>query len=146
MEQTSTSKYPSRLMRNPQTTAWVVVLISFALFCVLCATSTFGAYWFFFESGVPLTVRLTVSRGAVTVNRPDLSYIVNTASSKNFIAANSTLQTDANSQAYLTFEDSYSGQLVGTVFLLENSNITFTEATRPRFEWSRQSDVVVLSD
>src|SRR5260221_6284428 len=115
-----TSKYSNRLMRNPQTTAWVVVVISFALFCVLCATSTFGAYWFLFESGVPLTARLTVSRGAVTVSRPDLSYVINNASSNNLIAATNALQTDGNSQAYLTFEDSYSGQLVGTVFLLEN--------------------------
>ena len=38
------------------------------------------------------------------------------------------------------------GQLVGTLFLLENSSITFAEATRPRFEWSHEGDVVTLSD
>jgi hypothetical protein len=141
------SKPNNRLMRNPQTIAWVIVLASFALFCVLCASGTFGAYWFMFESGVPLTTRLTVSRGAVTVVRPDLtSYLVNSAGSSNYIAPSSILQTDADSQGYLTFEDSYSGQLIGTVYILENTSIGFTEAVRPRFEWGKAKYAMLLSN
>src|SRR5258706_13936108 len=145
MEQTN--KPSGWLMRYPHLVAWAVVWVSFILFCVLCASGTFGAYWFMFESGVPLTARLTVGRGAVTVIRPDLSsYLVNGAAAGNYIAPNSILQTDANSQGYLTFEDSYSGQLIGTVFLLENSTVNFTEATRPRFEWGRARYEMLLDN
>ena len=135
------------LMKNPQVLAWTVVLISFVLFCILCVASTFAAYWFFFESPMQLTTRLVVSRGAITVNRPDgTSYVVNNNNPNNYVLSNSGLQIDANSQAYLTFEDSYTGQIVGTLFLLGNSSLTFNEAFRPRFEWSRGRYAMLLAD
>src|SRR5947209_2304615 len=61
---------------HPQAVAWVVVVSSFILFCVLCATGTFGAYWFFFESPINMTTQLTVSRGSVTIINPDLTSFV----------------------------------------------------------------------
>ena len=43
------------------------VAISFLIFCITCVASTYGAYWFIFQSPVSLRTELTVSRGTVTV-------------------------------------------------------------------------------
>src|SRR5512138_2325280 len=59
MGQTNHQK-KSRL-RDPQTVAWLVVISSFILFCVLCTAATFGTYWFLFDSPVAMTTCLTVS-------------------------------------------------------------------------------------
>ncbi len=134
---------------NPQNIAWLVLITSFVLFCVLCAAGTFGAYWFFFESPTPINVRLTVSRGAVTVILPGgTSSVMNNPGENPYpIPLNSTLQiTDSISQGYLTFEDGYSRQNLVTVFLLPNSTFRLDEATRPRFEWSQRGYVVRLGN
>ncbi|MEP7289237.1 MAG: hypothetical protein ABI947_26090 [Chloroflexota bacterium] len=145
-----TVKANTGLMRSPQNVAWIVVIFSFIAFCVMCVVGTWGANWFLFESPVALTTRIVVSRGAVTVSRPDgTRTLVNNNDPDNqdtFVVANTVLQTDNNSQGYLTFVDAYSGRVVGTLFLLENSTLTFTEASRPRFEWSQELYRMMLKD
>jgi len=140
----------SLVMRNPQMVAWIVLIGSFVAFCVICATGTFLAYWFLFDSTVGLAAELTVSRGAVTVIRPDgTSYLVKTNNSNNAdltLAPGTVLQTDANTQGYLTFNDTPSDRVVGRLFVLSNSTIRLTDAVRPRFEWSRQQYFVTFSD
>src|SRR5215831_14835607 len=61
------SKRGIRTAPSPQTVAWLVVAVSFLIFCIVCAASTYGAYWFVFQSPVALRTELTVSRGTVTV-------------------------------------------------------------------------------
>ncbi len=134
-----TNDSPSRFSFTPQTTAWLVVSISFVVFCIVCAASTFGAYWFIFESDTPLTVRLTVSRGTVTMILPDQSKDVVTGQNvQENVQPGTQFTTDSDSQAYLSFEDGYSKQELGSVFLLENSAVRLDTASRPRFEWSAQ--------
>jgi hypothetical protein len=133
-----------RLTFDPQATAWMVVSVSFVVFCLVCAASTFGVWWFVYQSGAPLTVRLTVSRGAVTMILPDKSKdVIN--GSKDIVASGTILTTDSNSQAYLTFEDSAWKQQLGIVFLRENSTISLDEAARPQFEWSNQDYQIMFS-
>lgn len=133
------------LMSNPQMVAWIVVIISFILFCMLCAAGTSGTYWFFFESGVNMTVRLTVSQGRIEVRSPDGNDF-SVDSQWEVFEQNETLQTDDTSQGYLTFEDNYSKQVIATVFILPNSRLSLSKVWRPRFEWSRNPYEVALNN
>jgi hypothetical protein len=138
----------NRIQSNPQIIAWLVVSLSFVVFCVVCAAGTFGAYWFFFESTNALTARLTVSQGNITAIYPDLtSELFNDPNANpRTLGPNTTLKlTDTNSQGYLTFEDNYSKQVIATVFLTGNSSLKVNVATRPRFEWGRGRYTVVLT-
>ncbi len=136
-------------LHNPQLVAWLVVSISFILFCVMCAAGTLGTYWFFFESPSVLTARLTVSQGTITLFYPDLtSETVNDpAANPKILVPNTTLKIiDSNSQGYVTFEDNYSKQIIGTIFLVGNGSFRLAEATRPRFEWSRSQYTILLTN
>ncbi len=88
---------------DPQTTAWIVVLSGFAIFCILCAAGSVGANWFLFQSTTNITVHLIVSRGTVTVT----SNLVSTAIGDGVenVQPNTTLQTTSDAQSYLIFED-----------------------------------------
>src|SRR5260221_6904816 len=147
----SKTRNPLPLLGHPQTVAWTVVILSFAVFCVSCAAATYVAYWFFFHSPISLTTRVVSSRGNVTIDPRDgtESYFVNSAdSAKSFISPNTSLVTeDANSQGYISFKDNYSGRVVAKEVLLgSNSSLVFDEATRPRFEWSRQGYTIILKE
>jgi len=110
------------------------MLTSFAIFCLLMAVGTAGAYWFLFESRVEMSIRLTVSKGRVDLTLPDGSPA--SIARQDFPEANATVQVDSVSQGYLTFEDNYSKQLIATVFLMQGSSLQIERAARPRFEWS----------
>ena len=144
------SKQKTRLAPNPQAVAWLVVAISFLIFCITCVASTYGAYWFIFQSPVSLRTELTVSRGTVTVILADgtKDYITgSTSPAENFIAPNSSIQlTDPNAQAYVSFDDTYSGQTIADVFMFANSTLSLDYASRPRFEWSTQRYSILLSN
>ncbi|MCC7205751.1 MAG: hypothetical protein IT323_00500 [Anaerolineae bacterium] len=122
-------------LRHPQTTAWGILLASFLALCSLCAVTTAGARWFLLESEVGLTVRLTVSRGRVDLRLPDGTDI---GVNRDLVidAATASFETDSTSQGYLTFEDTYSQQIVARVFLLQDTSATLVRATRPRFDFS----------
>ncbi len=155
MDQNNKSRI--KLIRDPQTVAWLVVISSFILFCVLCIAGTFGTYWFLFDSPAAMTTCLTVSRGSVHViysdgttssisSNPDDNPQV--ACNNNAIQPTTVLQTDSSSQGYLSFVDSAAsgGQIIANVFLRANSSLTFTEALRPRFDWSHQNYTVILEN
>ncbi len=143
MDQSSTPS--SRRWLEPQNTAWFVLLGSFAVFCLLCASVSLGAYWFVFDSPIALTTHLTVSKGTVTVIHVDgTSYLANNNAGDPNVAANSVLQTDTNSQGYLTFIDG-ADHVIGEIFLLPNSTLTFAEATGPRFNFGTQNYNIQLS-
>lgn len=122
-------------LRHPQTVAWGMLLAAFLVLCGVCAATTAGARWFLLESEVGLTVRLTVSRGRVDLRLPDGTDV---GVNRDLVidATRASFETDSASQGYLTFEDTYSQQIVARVFLLQDTSATLVRATRPRFDFS----------
>src|SRR5215831_2789446 len=122
MNQTNGSE--SKLVKKAQRTAWTVLVVSFVMFILACLGATVGVYWFLFKSPTDMTVKLWVSQGSVIFQQSDgtnqLVY-----SKLDFVPQNSTILTNSTSQGYLTFEDTYSGEVISTVFLLANSELTF---------------------
>jgi hypothetical protein len=138
-----------RWFHQPQTVAWLVVTSSFVLFCVICAAGTAGAYWFLFESPANLTTHLTVSQGTVTILYPDgISDVISdpAANPKVLQIPNTIKITDNTSQAYITFEDNYSKQVIASVFLIGNGSFKLSEASRPRFEWSKRQYTILMTN
>jgi hypothetical protein len=125
--------------------AWGVLLMSFAIFCALCIVTGLGVQWFLFQSTVPLVSRMEVGRGTVGITlssdpREQVARVEYDLSG----AVDTTVRTDAQSQAAISFFDT--DRLVATVTLRSNTSLDLRDAVRPRFEWSTVAyDVVLVS-
>jgi len=136
---------PYYTMRNPQAVAWGLTLTGFFVFCMICIATTAAARWFLFDSHVDLNVRVEVSRGRVDMQLAD--GITSTGVTlRESVSPGTTLTADSVSQGYLTFEDFYSKQTIATVFLLQESQATLLQGSRPRFDWSNTAYIITLDD
>lgn len=122
--------------RKAQRLAWTVLLVSFAIFCVICVASGIGVHYFLFRSTVPMLTELTVGRGTAIVTHPDLS--PDPIEQFTTINNRAVVRTDRLGQAVLSFYDSPQGvqQLVASVIMSSDTSLDLEELSRPRFEWS----------
>ena len=129
---------PSASLDRTQRVAWGVLLISFAIFCLLCVASVIGAYLFLFESTMPMESELRVSRGtAVVVGSDMLEQGVRTGVQ---LFNSALISTDAISQAALTvFDQNHDNLAVATVTLKSGSAVDMKNVSRPRFDWGTQA-------
>ncbi len=122
---------------SPERLAWGVLLVSFAIFCFICAASTLGVYYFLFESTLSLHANLNVGRGTVGVVLDEQT--PQAVSSPRAIGSNTLIQTDSAdywSQANIEFVDPDHEQVVASLIIQHDSIIELRHARRPRFEWS----------
>lgn len=125
--------------------AWAILLLFFALFCIICIASTLGVYYFFFESTVPIQVEMRVGRGTVTVTGADLIGRA-VQNSRNLTNQPALLQPDSQSQANLSFMDSRSGSLLASVTLKNDTIARLRDASSPRFDWSNGRSFIDIRD
>jgi hypothetical protein len=124
---------------DPQRLAWGVLLIAFAIFCVICVVSGIGVNFFLFQSTIPMTTWLSVARGSAGANEQ----LVGAPTSISF---NADIRTVAQSQAMLAFVDQEANnRLIASVTLKENTGLRLQSASRPRFDWSTSSYQVDLT-
>jgi hypothetical protein len=129
---------PTRL--DPQRLAWGVILISFAVFCVLCLVAGIGVNYFLFQSNIPMESEMIVGRGTGAV-AGQAAYDQKTVSSGDDI------RTDPQSQVTLFFYDPQSNnRLVASLTLRGGSSARLRRAVRPRFDWSSSSYEVELQN
>lgn len=115
------------------------MLTSFVMLCSSTLAVTGGIYYFLFVSTLPMETTIQVSRGTVGVIAPDFSQqFLTEATPRTLNDRTSTLITDAQSQAVISFELPTDGDKVTlATFTLENSTtMTLNRALRPRFDWS----------
>ncbi|MBZ0277859.1 MAG: hypothetical protein K8I60_17055, partial [Anaerolineae bacterium] len=125
---------------DSQRLAWGVLLLSFAIFGLMCVTAGLGLNYFLFQSVVPLEAVVRVGRGSSGVN----GQFVSTAKDLTY---NDELVTAAQSQAVIFFRDPNRGnRLVATVTLKGNTELAYRRALRPRFEWSANSYTIELEE
>lgn len=125
-------------LARKQRVAWGVLIISFAVFCLLCVGSIFGGYLFVFESTIPMQSTLQVSRGtAVVVGSDMLEQGVRTGMQ---LFNSALISTDTISQAALTLYDQlHDNEVVATITLKSGTALDMKNVSRPRFDWSSQS-------
>lgn len=129
--------------RHPQAIAWSIVLTAFVCFSVAFAASAWSVYWFLFRSPVTLTAQITVSRGTIGLQTLTDKRTIADARS---IEPRTAISVPEGSQGILSFQDTYSKQTVVSITLTENTNLVVTDATRPRFEFSRQPYSITLDN
>ena len=126
---TSSKNAPSR-RSDPQRLAWGVLLLAFAIFCVICVVTGLGINFFLFQSTVPMASTLSVARGSAGANEQLVGAPAN-------LSFNSDIRTAAQSQATVAFmNQEANNQLIAAVTLRENSSLKLQSASRPRFNWS----------
>lgn len=124
------------LKKNPQAVAWLTVLTGLLSFCLLCSATGYGLYYFLFQSSVPMTVRMVVSRGSVKLTTLDNTDPL--VDNQQTIDPQTYIDVRDDSQAVLYFQDSYSKQTISTITLTAGTQLFVAEAIRPRFDFSRR--------
>lgn len=114
--------------RNPERTAWIVLLAAFGSFCALTALCPSSIYWYIMSATDPLPVELTSVRGIVLVDDPatEFSYSIMDGQTVS-LDVTQAVSTDNTSQAILTFTDDSSLTLYG------DTSIVLQLAREPRF-------------
>ncbi len=129
---------------NPQRVAWITMIGAMVVFVLMCTGTVVFARWLVFESPTQLGATLHVGQGTVALTRPDSSD-PKAVRSNDTVNHNNTLTTDNLSQGYIAFSDPYSGEIIATVTLHNDSLATLRSAVRPRFSLSDDPYIVRLS-
>ncbi|MCB9451692.1 MAG: hypothetical protein H6672_09645 [Anaerolineaceae bacterium] len=121
-----------------QRLAWGVVLLAFAIFCVMCVVAGLGVNYFLFQSVVPLDATMQVGRGSSGVNG---QFVV----ARRDLSNSDEMVTAPQSQAVISFRDPYqAGAMIASVTTDGNTSLVYRRALRPRFEWSSNSYIIEL--
>lgn len=123
-------------MSDPGRLAWTVLIGAFILFCVITGAILGGLRWFLFDSTVPLTAVLSVSRNTVGVQEDTSTTGFQAVRSDQYLFHDSYLTTDSSSQGFITFTDPVSQEVVASVTLRRDSTMKYGSATQPRFDFS----------
>lgn len=130
---------------EPHRLAWGVLLVSFAIFCVLAAAAIIGIDYFLFQSTIPIYATLSLGRGTVGVMEP-ANPIEQIGRNGTLLTSGMVVGTDPQSQGTIRFYDPQAdNHLIATITLHNNSGLTLREASRPRFEWSRARHILDLT-
>jgi len=129
--------------QNPERLAWIVVLSSFAIFCVLAVGIPWSIHWYLVNSSVAREARLEVIEGTVQVYRPgqttaDAVTREHTQGNPFPIVEGSRIRTDNRSKAFIRFFDSSTVQ-IGT-----STDAELVQMQTPRFEYSPLANRLVL--
>jgi ferric-dicitrate binding protein FerR (iron transport regulator) len=113
---------------QPERVAWMVLLSSFTVFCLLAVLIPAMLYWYVVNAGTPLSTEITSVRGTVLVDDSvtELSSSL-TDGNTTAIEESYTVSTDDTSQAILTFADDSS------LTMYSNTSLVLREAQEPRF-------------
>lgn len=131
MNATSATKAGApRTQIDAQRMAWGILLISFAIFCVVCVTVGVALYYFLFESMVPLNASVQVGRGSAGVS----DQIVRR---ERTLTTGDVISTDLQSQATVfLYDPQQDDRLVATLTVYGDTSLVLRRALRPRFDWS----------
>lgn len=128
---------------DPNRLAWGVLLLAFAIFCVIFVFVIVGVDFFLFQSTVPMTVTLNVGRGSVAIGDLGSDDLVGRNGAS--LTKGMVISTDPQSQGTIRFKDD-ADHLVASITLQRSASLTLLEAAKPRFEWSRTEDEITLDN
>jgi hypothetical protein len=123
--------------------AWIILSTAFVLFMTICLSTSFGVYYFLYQSSVQMLAEVKVARGTVGLVSADLSEQFEF--DVEAIARDDTVLTDAQSQSVVSFRDvDHDNAVVAAITLKNDSKLRVLRMTQPRFEWSKRGYQVVL--
>lgn len=145
-EQTSTQV---KSLSGIQRLAWLIVLVSFAMFCSLSIAFSGGIYYFLFRSTLPMDVIVQVGRGSAGIVTGENQQIIRNGSFPTLITDHpASLSTGTLDQATITFSlPTESGTISpGTLTVKNSSSLSLQSARRPRFSWSQGAYSIEFSE
>jgi len=117
--------------RRPEVLAWVVILASFGLFCLMVMGFLFGVLWYRREAAVSRPARLTIIGGTILVRgRDQLNWV--SATDDMELKEGDAIRTDETSQALLTLLDH------SVVILYSGAELELSRMACSRFEPERE--------
>lgn len=134
---------------SPERMAWGVLLVAFAMFCIVTVSSILGVYFFLFESNVSIPTTLRVARGTVGITGSDMIEAVE-REQENLTNQGTSISTDSQSQATIQFwspivSPEEQSTVIASATLQRDTFVTFNRALSPRFEWSNNPHRIQLS-
>jgi hypothetical protein len=141
-------QFRAQLRVPPERVAWGVLLIAFAVFCMVCIGSTLWLHYFAFESSISLDTTLHVGRGTVGIVENNSAPQAENA--ERSLGGQTVVQTDRLdpwSQAVITFDDpKHRADRLMLATLKSDTSVRVGRAVRPRFDWSSRAFEINLSD
>lgn len=130
----------------PEKTAWVVLGVSFLVFCIFCAVLSIGIHFFIFQSDVSMIMLLNVGRGTVSTttegNRTPESIRLGRE-----VLLGTTIDAGALDQATLSFVDNrQEWNVVAAITMRSDSVVSLFNAQRPRFDWNTNAYRIDLTN
>ncbi len=123
------------MRKNPERTAWTVLLSAFATFCVLAVSIPLGIRWYIINATSTHKTALTAISGTILVEERGQPLAVTESMEA---AEGASIKTDSTSQAILTFfEDS-------TAILYNDTQVVLLKTRTPRFGLSPRPDTIIL--
>jgi hypothetical protein len=129
------------LPRNPERTAWTVLIGAFLIFVTLVVSAVVGTRWLLFNARVGQVVWNDPS-GTVQVTRPGRA-----APEVNLqqIPIQSVIATEVDSQASLTFKSADNRYELATIQVFGDTQVKIEAADSPRFTTGTEPHRIVLN-
>jgi hypothetical protein len=119
------------MRKNPERTAWIILLLSFSIFCLCTISIPLGIRAYLFNATNTFTTKLTSIRGTVLAEPVREEQTIPLTRGTSYDLDEFTIvYTDDTSQAVLTFFDE------SIVTLYNNTTLVVHQTRQPRFEIS----------
>ena len=116
--------------------AWTIMIVSFVAFCVAVSAALFVVRWFLFESETTQVASIALISGDVDFTPPGASLPTTLSQSVTNIAENTRLDTEAGSQAAVSFHTFDQAATLGSLQVYGGSSLNLSLFRSPQFEWS----------
>lgn len=125
---------------NPERVAWIVLLLSFAIFCVIAIGVPLGVRWHILYSERAQSALIESLAGTVIVEPPVGSGPAPLTKGSNMTApSGTTVYVDENSEAAITFFDH------SFMRLFPSSTVRLDQLSAPRFAAGREPNKIMLT-
>ncbi len=126
------------LRKNPERLAWIVLSISFAIFCSLAVGIPLGIRWYLINATQVHKTSLAAIGGTVIVEEPNANVPFAVTDTKDDVVEGSTIKTDATSQAFVEFFEH------STLHLYNKTQVIIHKTQSPKFALSSKPNLIAL--
>ena len=133
----TTSISTTKLRKNPERLAWVILLSAFAIFCLLAVGVPWVIHRYLTTATCSHKATLDVIEGTILMEEPGTRVPIGVTGTIE-VPEGAVLSTDSSSRAILTFFEE------STVLLYRDTRIRLVEARSPRFRFSQRPNRIVL--
>ena len=127
------------MKRNPEKTAWTLLLSAFFVFCALTLIIPSSIYWYAVSATQSLPAELTSVRGIVLMSGPNVDVSISVMDGVTVpLEELFSVATDSTSQAIVTFADDSSITMYG------DTGLTLNTSQQPRFGISSNPSQVIV--